>query len=537
MGNSKRIIFLLFIVFSYTGYGQINRYMVFFTDKATTPYAFDVPEEFLTQRAIDRRNRQNISILEEDLPVDPAYVDAIKALGAEVFFRTKWLNGVLIQADESLVTTIDSQEFVKEVEYVGPGEMLTATRENDPGLLTAENFDPGSLSNTTQRNMIGGDVMSEAGFTGEGIHIAVLDGGFSNVNSSSYFRSVFLSGHYLGGVDYVTNGLNPFQYSTHGTGALSTIVGEAGADFAGMAPEASVLLLVTEDVSSEYRIEEYNWLFGAEYADSLGIDILSTSLGYVDFDDPSMDYTAADLDGATATITRASEIAFQKGMLVVTSAGNSGNDPWMLVTTPADGPNVLAVGAVDDQRLYASFSSVGPTSDGRIKPDVVAMGSSTSLFRGDFTTSSGTSFSGPQVAGLAAGLWEANPDWTNEQLLNAIRQRGSIAQQPNNQIGYGIPHFEASRVLEIPEPGQQGKWKVYPNPVRGNFLIVEVDEPRMLRSIRFFDEAGKKMRLESNEISSREVSFDFTDLHSGIYFVRLRTLRGSETIRILKYTD
>ena len=538
MESYKRTILLLnLLLCCWTSYGQTGRYVVFFSDKTDTPYSIEAPETFLSQRAIDRRVRQNIPITAEDLPVNPAYLDSIKVLGAEVYFTTKWLNGVLVQTEESLVTTLEALEFVSAVEFVAPGAALTPIRESDPGLVPEERFDPGNLSNTVQREMIGGDAMAAAGLSGAGIQIALLDGGFRNVNSSSYFRDMLEAGQYLGGKDYVTAGDNPFQYSTHGTGALSTIVGDAGPDFKGMAPDAAILLLVTEDVSSEYRIEEYNWLFGAEYADSLGIDILSTSLGYVDFDDPTMDYTPADLDGATAVITRAGELAFQKGMLVVTSAGNSGGSAWRLVTTPADGPNILAVGAVDAERAYASFSSVGPTADGRIKPDVVAMGRSTALFRSDFTNSSGTSFSAPQIAGLAAGLWQANPEWTNRELFDAIRERGSRSKSPNNELGYGIPHFEAERVLYIPEPAAPRRWKVYPNPLTEDHLLVEIINPQEVRSIVFYDESGKQIPASGEEISEHKLSFDLTPLRSGVYFITLHTLQGSETLRILKSGD
>ncbi len=535
MANYKSLLILVVTLFlGYRAFSQVNRYMVFFNDKADSPYRIEEPNAFLTQRAIDRRTRQRIAITEEDFPVNATYIQGIKSLDIETYFTTRWLNGVLVQTEANKIPSIEALDYVSHVEFVAPDERLTPVKEQDPGLAGNQNFNPGELSNIAQRTMLGGILMNDAGYTGADIQIAVLDGGFRNVNNASYFNYLFSSGQYLGGIDYVTNGNNPFQYSDHGTGALSAIVGDAGSSFRGMAYESSVLLLVTEDVSTEYRIEEYNWLFGAEYADSLGIDILSTSLGYTNFDDPSMDYTNADLDGATALITRAAEIAFTKGMFLVTSAGNSGDKAWRFVSAPADGINVLAVGAVDDGRRRADFSSVGPTADGRIKPDVMAQGRTTALFRSNFTTSNGTSFSAPLVTGLAAGLWQSNPDWTNEQLLQAIKRRGSRFETPDNLIGHGIPHFELNRVLDVDD--KQIEWSIYPNPVNAGFLTLETFNANLLE-VEVFNEQGQSLIVNTTLQEQRKIQFDLSDKASGIYFLKLRTEQGSETIRILNYPN
>ncbi|MDW3190907.1 MAG: S8 family serine peptidase [Cytophagales bacterium] len=535
MVNYKAFLSIAFtLVLSYQSLAQVNRYMVFFNDKANSPYSIENPSAYLTQRAIDRRTNQNIAITEEDLPVNPGYIDGIRELEVETYFTTKWMNGVLIQTEPGKLASIEALTYVSHIEFVAPNQRLTVQVTADPGFTGNQNFSPGELNNRSQRNMLGAIDMNEAGFTGADVQIALMDGGYRNVNTSSYFSYLFTSGQYLGGKDYVTNGNNAFQYSTHGTGALSTIVGDAGTEFRGVAYESPVLLLVTEDVATEYRIEEYNWLFGAEYADSLGIDILSTSLGYTDFDDPSMSYTNQDLDGATAVITRAAELAFSKGMFVVTSAGNSGDSAWRLISTPADGPNVLAVGAVNNTRIRADFSSVGPSADGRIKPDVMAQGSPSFLFRSDFTTSSGTSFSAPLVTGLAAGLWQANPDWNNVQLLQAIKARGSQADAPNNLVGYGIPHFELNRVLTVDE--EPLKWSFYPNPITTGSMTLESLNAN-LEEVLLFNESGQEVTISIPLSEPRKIQLDLTDKASGIYFLKLRTQHGSETIRILNYPN
>lgn len=535
MVNSKAVFcFVLTLILGYTSLGQVNRYMVFFNDKANSPYQIEEPISYLSQRAINRRVNQNIAITEEDLPVNPAYVAGIRELEIETYYTSKWMNGVLIQADGSRLPDIQALEYVSRIEYVAPGERLTPEIELDPGPLASEPVDRGSLTNLAEREMLGGDVMNEAGYSGDDIWIAFSDGGFSNVNSATYFEYLFTTGQYLGGVDFVTNGHNPFQYSLHGTGVLSTVVGDAGMDFRGIAPESSVVLLVTEDVDSEYRIEEYNWLFGAEYADSLGVDILNVSLGYTDFDDNSMNYTQADLDGATTIITRAAELAFSKGMLIVTSVGNNGDRAWRLVSAPADGPNVLAVGAVNNERSRIALSSVGPTADGRIKPDVMAKGSGVAQFRTTFTSRSGTSFAAPLIAGLAAGLWQANPDWTNEQLLQGIKRRGSRFEFPDNNFGHGIPHFELNRVLAI-KPNKL-EWSVYPNPTSEGKFTLETQNANLLE-VQIYNDQGQSVPVTTRMQDDRKLQLDLSDKASGIYFIKLQTQHGTETIRVLNYPN
>lgn len=535
MVNYKHFLSIAFVLMlSYQSLAQVNRYMVFFNDKANSPYSIDDPSAFLSQRAIDRRSDQGIAITEEDLPVNPEYIEGIKDLEVETYFSTKWMNGVLIQTEQGKLASIEALSYVSNIEFVAPGQKLTVAKERDPGFISADPFSPGTRTNLTQRNMLGDDVMDESGFTGADIWIAFTDGGFTNVNRAAYFEYLFSSDQYLGGVDFISNGDNPFQYSLHGTGVISTVVGNVGPDFRGIAHDASVLLLVTEDDGVEYRIEEYNWLFGAEYADSVGIDIINVSLGYTEFDDASMDYTRSDMDGSTTVITKAAEIAFTKGMLVVTSAGNLGDRSWRLVSAPADGPNVLAVGAVNSQRERIALSSVGPTSDGRVKPDVMALGASAAQFRTNFTTRSGTSFAAPLITGLAAGLWQANPEWNNERLLQAIKSRGSKADGPNNLVGYGIPHFELNRVLTIDEAPLQ--WSVYPNPVTTGKMTLE-SLNMVLEEVQLFNDKGQKITVSLPLTDPHKIQLDLSNKAAGIYFLKIRTQQGSETIRILNYPN
>ncbi|MCG8450460.1 MAG: S8 family serine peptidase, partial [Pirellulales bacterium] len=310
------------------------------------------------------------------------------------------------------------------------------------------------------------------------------------------FAHLHLESRIIHVADLVFNSGNPYQYSGHGTAVLSTMAAQHGA-FNGTAYKSDYFLYVTEDVQSEYRIEEYNWAIAAEHADSSGVDIIHSSVGYNTFNDGGMNYTYNDLDGKTAIVTRAADLAFSKGMFVVTSAGNEGNNSnWPYVTMPADAKNILSVGSVTSTYSKSSFSSVGPTVDGRVKPDVVALGSETAIVNssGDLTFGNGTSYSAPLVAGLAAGVWQANPDWSNFELLNAIKGTASRSLDPDTTFGYGIPNYNDAvigRLLSISDIISD-KIKVYPNPFRDNKIYIDITDNKdvLPLSILVYDTQG-----------------------------------------------
>ena len=519
--------------------------MVFFADKEGTPFSIDQPGEFLSQRALERRNRQQVNVNDSDLPVSPDYIQAVSELGIPTFYTTKWMNGVLTTMADSMVSTVQNLPFVTSVEYVAPGNPLTSAinrRKNDPGVMagTSQTADATDFQN----EMLGIDDMHVQGFTGEGILIGVFDGGFINVPQLDVFRHLFQDNRVLLKEDFITGQSDVWKYGSHGTRVLSVLAGRRGGEYTGTAPDASYLLFITEDVSSEYRIEEYNWLFAAEKADSMGVDIISTSLGYSIFDDPAMDYTHDDLDGETAVITIASNMAASKGVFLVNSAGNEGNDAWRLITPPADGEQVLAVGAVTSSLNRSGFSSLGPAADQRIKPDVAALGSGTAVvtFTGMAANHNGTSFATPIVAGLVAGLWQAFPDLTNTELLNIIRESGSISDSPNNQIGYGIPDF--SRAYSLATSSTQTsvlETTVYPNPVPaglGHFYITfdeRMDDDEVM--LQLLTAGGEMIQTFNVQPDPFQRSFQLLtdDLPSGIYVLNIRSGSGRETRKLVKY--
>jgi serine protease AprX len=330
MHRSKLILFCLLL--SWSTQAQSNRYFVFFKDKVGTPFSISDPTQFLSTRSIERRQKQNISIIEEDLPVNPGYVSQVKTTGAKTFFTSRWWNGVLVEGDPATLAIVNALPFVKESRLVAPGTKLMGGRASK--IKLRKNSTADQPVNQFQLEQLGIDVMQEEGYKGEGIFIAVFDSGFEGVNVSAPFADLFSENRINQTKNFVTNESNVYISDDHGTEVLSIMAAHASDSYLGGAYKANYFLYLTEDVSSEYRIEEYNWTFAAERADSAGVDVINSSLGYTEFDDPSMDYQTTDLNGNTAIVTQAARKAIDKGMLVVASAGNEGSSSWKFITPP-----------------------------------------------------------------------------------------------------------------------------------------------------------------------------------------------------------
>ena len=516
---------------------QDHRFMVFFQDKNSS-FSIDNPAEFLSTRAIERRTKQGINITEEDLPVNTSYITSIEDLGVTVWYATKWLNGALIQTDSSRLVEITALPFVSSIEFVAPNGLKP---ENNKSLQKKNQFDAQgrTQSTETQNMLLGIDLMQQEGITGEGMLIAVLDGGFLGVDQTQPFEHLVANNQIISAYDYVGNSTDVYRYGDHGTKVLSVLAANSSGVFTGSVFNANFILCVTEDVFSEYRVEEYNWLFAAEMADSAGVDIISTSLGYNIFDDPSMNYNVQDLDGSTAINSKAASIAARKGMVITASAGNTGNSPWKTLTSPADALNILAVGAIKVDSSKASFSATGPSADGRIKPDVVALGVNTALINrnGNIVFNNGTSFSSPQIAGLAAGVWLSNPDFDYLQVIESIRNSGHLAQNPDNQTGHGIPNYIRAKklVLSVDDPMTKGFFKLYPNPL-GNRLYMVSEIPLSTATFFIHNISGHKVHEYQlfNIPGSTEISLSLPNLSSGVYLVTVLSTDHSGTFRLIK---
>ncbi len=471
----KSFILGLLIFTSYTTFAQ-NQYFVLFKDKANSPYSVSRPKEFLSDRSIKRRTNQKITITERDLPPNPSYLTEIVKTGAKVLYKSRWINGALIQTDAATLTKILNLSFVRGLE--GKGDIRNARlNEGDQTTNTKNKFgNEGILDNglsQTQLAMLGADKMHTKGYHGEGMLIGVLDSGFLNANKLSFFNDLLNDKRVIGTWDFVNNEPNVYNDHNHGTNVLSCMAAFENSRIVGTAYKASYFLLTTEDVASETKREEANWLFGAEMADSVGVDVINTSLGYTEFDNPIQNYKYTDMNGDRALATRAADWAAQVGILVVASAGNDGSGSWKYIGTPADADSIIAVGAVSSSQNIASFSSYGPSADGRVKPELSAQGSNTTIgnTNGTVGLSSGTSFSSPLLAGFAASFWQAFPNLTNMQVREYLIRSASQYTNPDNRVGYGIPNFDKayelaeleSLINELKKSGQEVI--VFPNPI------------------------------------------------------------------------
>jgi hypothetical protein len=549
-----RALAILLMLVSFTAGAQIspNKYFVRFTDKNSSPYSIDDPLEFLSQRAIDRRLNQGIPVDVTDLPVNPTYLQGVAAAGATILNPSKWLNGVSVFTDNP--TIIDAINALPYVAGITKSPQPTPsspgwTEDFDKPFFKNEVYQEAIVSNLKQGyeidlfdygmglnqiQMLNGDVLHEMGYRGQGKVIAVIDAGFYNANILDVFDSLWQNNQILGTRDFVYGGNITYDGHPHGSMVLSCMGGNYPGQLIGTAPKASYWLIHSEDGNSEYIIEEYNWVSSAEFADSVGADVINSSLGYTEFDDPSQNHTYADMDGDTAPATIGADMAAKKGILVVNSLGNSGTDSWYYLGVPSDGDSVLGIGAVDGSGIYVGFSSHGPSYDGRVKPDVVAQGSDVYVvdpYGGGFGYGSGTSFSSPILAGMAACLWQANPTLSNMQIADAIRQSASQYLTPDDMLGFGIPDFVlANNILTIIDgPGEEMAYlKVYPNPFHDRFTI---DAERLggmgagmnEGTVEISDITGRIIGSQKvNLLNSETLTVDMLkDAPKGLYFVKV----------------
>ena len=441
--------------------GSGDYYMVFFKDKQGTPFRLEEPVAFLSTRSIERRERQHIEIKEGDLPVVPSYVEEIEEMGVVVHGRTRWMNGVLVRAEECVVDQISSLSYVRAVAWVAPGgyqKSSSASNEGPPGSRVSAS----ALSDVfthTEHQILGIDQMHDEKLRGEGVYCAVIDASFWGVDKGTHFSHIFEEGRLIDtwSFTYRRESVYVSQLNAHGTLVLSVMAAYVETEkgrYVGAAYKSHYALYETEASASEYRIEEYHWLLAAERADSLGVDIIQSSLGYDVFDVDTMSYSREDFNGQVSVISRAARLAYERGMLVIVGAGNEGEQG---LTMPADAVGVLAVGSVDKDLKRATFSAVGPTVDQRIKPDVVALGkgvlcvSPLAAAREEYRRVSGTSYSAPLVSGLAAGLWQLLPHKTNAEIADLLKQSGHRAHMPDYMLGYGVPDFRRAKLeAEVP---------------------------------------------------------------------------------------
>ena len=533
----KKILFIsfLFIQSAYS-FGSGYYFYVQLKDKNNSPYSLTNPSVYLSQRAMDRRAFYHVPVDSADMPVNPQYVNQLSGPGIQVHCTTKWLNGVtVLLSDSSKMATVRTLPFVKSVQFTG------ITNENNPP-LTKSNKVPTSEYDygvaTAQLDQLNGRILHQNGFKGENVHIAVLDAGFSQVNNNPAFSTLRNEGRLLGTKDFANPNSNIFLGDSHGAMVLSAMAAELDGSHVGTAPKASYLLIITE-AEGEYLCEPDFWVSGIEYADSAGVDLATTSLGYTKFDDPSMNYRYSDLNGKTARASIAATIAFTKGIFLLNSAGNDGNNSWRYISVPADSEGVLTVGSVNKNGIYSSFSSIGPSADGRIKPELCATGSSSALIGtdGNTTYQNGTSFATPIMAGITACYLQAAktiaPQLSLSEIRNFLYQSGHLYATPTAKLGYGIPDFQeayygliANSVNQINANrlSKNNVFKIVVDGAKRNTLIRLETENHSVRKIaRVFSLTGHV--VSEKEYSDSFIEINTKSLEKGIYIIQIDTVR------------
>lgn len=422
---------------------KMYKYRVNLKDKEGSAYSVKKPYEFLSERAMERRNRQGISVDESDLPVSRKYVKKLLAIGARLVTSSRWNNTVVLEVQDTLLMDkVKEMPFVTGVKkvWVQPDSVPARNAERKKG-VTNKIEKTGDYYGKALRQIAvhGGDSLHAAGFSGKGMHVAVIDAGFYNADEIKLFEKMDL----LGTRDFVNPASDIYAENGHGMMVLSCMAANVEDAFVGTAPDASFWLLRSEDADTEQPVEEDYWAAAIEFADSVGVDVVNTSLGYHAFDEGYAGYRYRDLDGHTSLMSHSASLAADKGVIVVCSAGNSGRGAWKKMTPPGDSENVLTVGAMNKDLVNADFSSIGHTSDGRVKPDVMAVGVASVVSGGNGTVSkgNGTSFASPIMCGIVACFWQACPWLTAKEVIKAVQQAGDRADFPDNIYGYGVPNL------------------------------------------------------------------------------------------------
>lgn len=509
-------------------------YRVQFTGPKAPGYSFDNPKEFLSERAIKRRTKNFARIIEidsTDLPVNHLFIDSLKRLGVQIRHVSKWLNSATIATpDTLLIDTLHKISFVDYVEQTKPVENKQEKRSFRKHYSFAENIAQQQIYDIAenQLNIHNGKYIHGKGFCGNGVHIAIMDVGFEEVDNLPVFNHLFTNNKILGTYNFVHNKPEVFDYHSHGTKVLSFISAQ-NQKYHPAAVDASFWLFITEDATSEYIVEEDNWIAAVELADSAGVDIITTSLGYSQFDNPEQNHSNSDMDGKTTRMAIAAKMASDKGILVVTSAGNSGNKAWKYITTPADAHNILAVGATDINGSYAYFSSIGIDVNEQIKPDIAAIGYNIAYYNtdGNMKLGSGTSFAAPVIAGLSACLWQAFPWLDNMELMELIKKSADQYQNPDYYKGYGVPDFGYAYGYQTNQiPIKRTFAYMYPNPAREN-VTVELSGNNFNRiKLRIINLSGQTVQtnitIPVSKIYAR-FKLDISQLQTGVYVIEINT--------------
>ncbi|MGB6267590.1 MAG: S8 family serine peptidase [Olleya sp.] len=541
---------LLFIVLIYSSISISQEHAwVYLIDKPNSASALANPISILTQNALDRKAAHNVAIDFRDVPVDENYISTIKSQpGISVMAKSKWFNALHVigtQTDINALTTltVNGVTIVNTIDFADNSlntRTSQTTQNQDKHELEASltTFIYGSSAN--QIEMFNGDLLHQHvnSYTGTDMVVAVLDAGFPDVDTMNGFQRLRDASGILGGYDFVDRNTDVYAYqgNSHGTWVLSDMAGFVQDQFVGTAPDAKYYLFRTENAASETPLEESLWVEAAERADSLGVHVINSSLGYTTFDNSNYSYTPAEMDGNTAYISKGANIAHEKGILVVNSAGNYGNGSWQVVGAPADAAGVFSIGAVKADGTYASFSSQGSSAQPTQKPDVVAQGQASFVILNNdvISTLNGTSFSSPIMAGGIVCLWQALPSFSNAEIMQLVRESASQYNAPDNLLGYGIPDLSLALAqgLSIVEfQNENTILKVFPNPVE-NQLTIQIPSQFEEAQVRIYDILGKKVM--DTKVTAINQDINTSTLSKGVYLVKIEAEGFSAIKKIIK---
>jgi serine protease AprX len=560
--KKKYLIIWLFLLGPFVGQPLLAqtaanpRYLVLFKDKTGSPFNTQNPLAYLSERSIARRQRQAIPVTTQDLPVNPAYAAGVRQTGARLIATSRWFNGAVVEATDAQLAAIRNLPYFRGIERNLPLANLNGTATTglarttgtNPKLARTEAIDYGRMKD--QLELLGIPSLHEKGLRGKGMLIAVFDAGFSRATQLGYLKHVFDEKRILDTYDFIGRDGDVYSDHFHGLNVLSVIAANQPGVLVGAAYEASFALYRTENELSESPYEEVSWLLAAERADSLGVDIINSSLGYNtferEFNTPAYNYTYANMNGNTTIVSRAARHASRTGILVVNAAGNSGADAWRYITAPADVDSVLTVAATTLSRTIGPFSSIGPAANGIMKPDIAAVGVGTivgnDLGAGSASSANGTSFATPQIVGLAALIMEEFPFLSAQQVIQVLKRAGHQAANPDNFLGYGVP--TARRTEDIVQrdfaplavaPATLPASFLYPNPVTEE-LVLDQELSQQGTSPRYevLSITGQVL-MEVKPTDRSGLTLSVLQLPAGQYLLRVRTEEQVRTYRFVKH--
>jgi len=538
-------VFLFLLLFTFTNNLLCQNeelYRITFTDKNNSAYTLRHPEDFLSRKSIERRLKKGISLTKEDLPVSSAYIDSLREKNIKIICTSRWFNtSVVVFPSKTAYFQTKKCSYVKSIEIVKDSFSFSYFKSGkyEKKYFVAGNFQNFDVDNPVYMplKLHNGTFLHNKGYKGQGVLIAIIDAGFKDITSFTTLNYLLTSNRIVAQKNFVNDNEANFYSSTHGTIVLAIMAGYIKNSYIGCAPESEYLLLRSEDINAEYPAEEDFWVAAAEFADSMGADIINTSLGYSTFDNKEFDYSYKDMDGNTTLISKGVNKAVEKGMIVIVSAGNFGNTHWHYISAPADAENAITVGAIDTSGNIADFSSRGPTYDGRVKPELVSIGKNliTEKSAGIFGSVNGTSFSTPIITGLTACLLLAFPDADCSAIKNALILSSNNYMSPDSTIGYGIPDFEKAFNILNNIHLQENFSYLYPNPFRDKLFLNILKDTEGMITISCYDVFGRNIFTLSQEKTFQiDLSNHVKQLTNGIFIFKISDNTKTNTFICIK---